>query len=63
MVRIRPTDATLGAVVDGADLRALDPSTWSVIEQAFHDHAVLIFPGQHLDDAQHLEFSRWFGPL
>ena len=63
MLRIRPTDATLGAVVDSVDLRALDRSTWPVLEQAFHDHAVLVFPGQHLDDEAHLEFSRWFGPL
>ena len=63
MPRISPTDSTLGAVVRDVDLRTLDRSTWPAIEQAFHDHAVLVFPGQHLDEAAHLGFSRWFGPL
>ena len=63
MLRISPADATLGAIVEDLDLRALDHSTWPAVEQAFHDHAVLVFPGQYLDEAAHLAFSRWFGPL
>ena len=62
-MRILATEATLGAIVDDIDLRELDASTWPLIEAAFHQHAVLVFPGQHLDDAAHLGFSRWFGPL
>src|SRR4051794_9986427 len=62
-MRISPTDATLGAVIDDVDLRALDDSTWATIEQAFDEYAVLVFPAQHLDEADHLAFSRWFGPL
>ena len=60
---ITTTDATLGALVEGIDLRELDDTTWPAIEAAFHDYAVLVFPEQHLDDAAHLAFSRWFGPL
>jgi alpha-ketoglutarate-dependent 2,4-dichlorophenoxyacetate dioxygenase len=60
---ITPTDATLGALIDGLDLRDLDDSTWPSIEEAFHRYAVLVFPHQHLDDAEHLAFGRWFGPL
>jgi alpha-ketoglutarate-dependent 2,4-dichlorophenoxyacetate dioxygenase len=60
---ITPADATLGAVIEGIDLRSLDESTWTSIEEAFHRYAVLAFPGQHLDDSEHLAFSRWFGPL
>ena len=63
MLVITIADATLGAVVEGFDLRELDGTTWPAIEAAFHDHAVLVFPAQHLDDAAHLAFSRWFGPL
>jgi len=62
-MRIEPTDATLGAVIDDLDVRSIDGSTWPVIERAFHDYAVLVFPAQHLDEAEHLAFSRWFGPL
>ena len=45
---ITPTDATLGAVVRNVRLDALDDQAFSVIEAAWHTHAVLIFPGQHL---------------
>ncbi|MEO8694635.1 MAG: TauD/TfdA family dioxygenase [Acidimicrobiales bacterium] len=62
-MRIEATDATLGAFIDDFDLRTIDRATWPAIEQAFHEHAVLVFPAQHLDEAEHLAFSRWFGPL
>lgn len=62
-MRIEPTDASLGAVIADFDLRTLDASTWPVLEDAFHEYAVLVFPAQHLDEAEHLAFSRWFGPL
>ena len=39
---ITPIDATLGAVVTGLDLSRMDALTWKSVEQAFHEHAVLI---------------------
>ena len=61
---IDPGDATLGATVRGVDLRQpLDGPTFAKIESAWHDHAVLIFPEQHLSHDQHQDFSRMFGPL
>jgi alpha-ketoglutarate-dependent 2,4-dichlorophenoxyacetate dioxygenase len=62
MLHVTPTDATLGAVVD-TDVRAIDAESWPAIEAAFHEHAVLVFPRQHVDEDAHLAFSRWFGPL
>lgn len=62
-MRITVTDATLGAIVDDFDVRDIDATTWPALEAAFHRHAVLVFPEQHLDEAEHLAFSRWFGPL
>jgi alpha-ketoglutarate-dependent 2,4-dichlorophenoxyacetate dioxygenase len=62
-MRVTPTDATLGAIVDGIDVRDLDESTWPLVEDAFHRHAILVFPGQYLDEDAHLRFSQWFGPL
>jgi alpha-ketoglutarate-dependent 2,4-dichlorophenoxyacetate dioxygenase len=61
-LQIAPTGATLGAIVD-FDVRRIDDATWPAIEAAFHEHAVLVFPGQHLDEDAHLELSHWFGPL
>ena len=54
---------TLGAQVDGIMLKSLGAADWAVIEQAFHTHAVLIFPDQHLDADAQVVFARRFGEL
>lgn len=62
-VEIRPSAATLGAVVTDVRLNALSDAEWRTIEDAFHRYAVLIFPRAELDEAEHIAFSRRFGPL
>jgi taurine dioxygenase len=63
-VIVRPTGSALGADVDGVDLRReLSPSTIDAIKQAWSDHLVLRFRGQHLDDDQLMRFSALFGEL
>jgi taurine dioxygenase len=63
-VIVRPTGAALGADVDGVDLeQELSPSTIDTIKQAWSDHLVLRFRGQHLDDDQLMRFSALFGEL
>ncbi len=62
-LQITPTDATLGATVRGVDLSQLDDATFGEIEAKWHEHGVLIFPEQHLDDGAHLAFTRRFGNL
>ncbi len=61
LVTITPTDATLGAVVTGVQLASLDDATWATIEDAFHEHAVLVFPDQHLTSAEQTAFGARFG--
>ena len=60
---IQPADATLGAVVRGVRLAALEPDDWRAVETAFHAHAVLIFPGQHLRAGEQVAFARRFGQI
>src|SRR5687768_18078295 len=60
---ITPIDATLGAVVTGLTLGRLDASTWKTVEQAFHEHAVLVFPDQHLTEAEQIAFANRFGDI
>lgn len=60
---IRPTPATLGAIVTGIDLAALDDASWRGIEAAFLDRAVLIFPGQMLTADEQLAFAKRFGDI
>src|SRR5262247_3539477 len=61
--RIAPIDATLGAVVTDITLSQMDAVTWKAIEQAFHDHAVLVFPEQQLTEEEQVAFANRFGDL
>src|SRR5262245_39566610 len=63
MPRITPIDATLGALVTELSLGKMDDSTWKIMEQAFHDHAVLVFPGQHLTEDEQVTFANRFGDI
>lgn len=60
---ITPTDATLGAVVNNVRLNALDDAAFAAIEEAWHTHAVLVFPDQNLTDEEQVAFTCRFGPL
>ena len=62
-MRVEPTGATLGAYVTDIDLATLDERAFRAVEDAWHDHAVLIFPEQHLSDARHVAFTQRFGRL
>jgi alpha-ketoglutarate-dependent taurine dioxygenase len=62
-LEIQRASATLGATVRGVKLDALAAAEWRAIEDAFHAHAVLIFPGQHLSRAAQADFGRRFGEL
>lgn len=58
---VTATDATLGAVITGIDLASLNERAWRVVEDAFHEHAVLIFPAQHLSAEAQVAFGTRFG--
>jgi len=60
---VAPLDATLGAVVTGLALGRMDEPTWKTVEAAFHRHAVLVFPGQHLSESEQIAFANRFGDL
>ena len=60
---VEPLDATLGAVVTGVSLGELSEDDWATIARAFLDHALLVFPAQHLDDDQQRAFGERFGAL
>jgi alpha-ketoglutarate-dependent 2,4-dichlorophenoxyacetate dioxygenase len=54
----------LGAEIRGVDLSQPVPAAaFAEIEDAFNRHAVLVFPGQTLDEGQQVRFSELFGPL
>jgi len=63
-IEVVPLDAPLGAEVRNVDLsRPITRETFGEIEAAFHEFGLLVVPAQQLSELQHVEFSKWFGPL
>lgn len=62
-IAVTPIDATLGAVVTNVALAELDDVAWEEIHAAFLTYAVLVFPGQHLNDEAQARFAARFGKL
>jgi len=57
------TGASLGAVVTDVKLGSMTEGEWKAIEDAFHAHAALVCPGQHLSDEEQVAFGERFGEI
>jgi taurine dioxygenase len=63
-ITVKPTGAALAADILGVDLtQPMDGATFKQIEDAWHQHLILRFRGQQLDDPHFLAFARRFGEL
>jgi alpha-ketoglutarate-dependent taurine dioxygenase len=60
---IEEVDASFGAVVTGIRLAELDDREFAEIHDLWLRYALLIFPGQHLTNAEQSAFARRFGDL
>lgn len=60
---VGPTGGALGAEIRNADLRTIDDGDFAVISGAWHDHLVLVFRNQELNDEELIAFSKRFGEL
>lgn len=56
-------DTTFGAVVTGVRLADIDGDTWEELHAAWLDHALLLFPDQHLSRPEQIAFARRFGDI
>ena len=56
-------DKSFGAVITDVDLNTIEPTAWQTIEDAFHEHAALVFPGQFLSEAAQVAFGMRFGEI
>ena len=63
LISVEPLTPTIGAIVSGVQLGALDDATWAEIARAFADHLVLFFRDQDLTPAHLLDVGRRLGPL
>jgi taurine dioxygenase len=62
--RLTQLGATIGAEIDGVDLRnPLDDATFAELQRALLAFKVLFFRDQDLSPAQHADFGRRFGEL
>ena len=60
---ITPIEATLGATITDIDFGDLDDATWSHVENAFHEYAALIFPGQNITEDAQIAFACRLGEI
>jgi alpha-ketoglutarate-dependent taurine dioxygenase len=58
---VAPLDASFGAVVTGLKLAEITEAAFEDLYCVWLDYALLVFPGQHLDNAQQIAFARRFG--
>ena len=63
MPTITPLDATFGARITDIDLGNLSDADWKAVEDAFHEYAALVFPGQDLTDEEQAAFGERFGEI
>src|SRR6185437_5771953 len=62
--QIEELSPTFGATISGLDLREpIDRQTADGLIDVLYRYRVLVVPGQQLDHASHVEFSKLFGPL
>ena len=63
-IDITPLSRALGAEIRGLDLKQpLKASTIAEVEDAWHEHIVLVFRDQDLDEDAQLRFAKQFGTL
>ncbi len=63
-ITVCPVTDTFAAEIGDIDLsKPLSSEDAEAVKQAFWKYSVLIFPEQNLDQDQHLDFAKLFGPL
>ena len=61
---VRPFPAPVGAEILGLDIsKPINDEDFARIHRAHLDHHVLVFRNQQITPAEHIDFSRRFGPL
>jgi taurine dioxygenase len=60
-MQLTPASGSVGACVEGVDLRSVDDTQRAEIVEAWHTYGVLFFRGQHLDLGEQTAAARIFG--
>ena len=63
-IEITPmVDKKFGAIATGLDLKNLGDEEFGLLHSAFLEHGFLLFPDQHINEEESIEFGRRFGEL
>lgn len=63
-ITVEPLSDACGAEIKGVDLREeLDSATVKAIEDAFHEHVVVVFRGQDINEDDQKRFANYLGGL
>lgn len=54
---------TIGARIEGVDVRRLDEHSFGAVRALLREHRVLVFPGQDLTPDDEVAFARHLGPI
>ena len=60
---IEPLDASFGAILRDIALADLNEDAFRTLYDIWLDYGLLVFPGQHLNNASQIDFTRRFGEL
>src|SRR4051794_37717803 len=60
---VEPLDATFGAIVTGVRLAELSDDAFAQLHALWLEHALLVFPGQHLTNDEQVAFATRVGAL
>jgi alpha-ketoglutarate-dependent taurine dioxygenase len=60
---VEPLESSFGAVVTGLKLARLDEVTFTQLYEVWLEHALLLFPAQHLSNEEQVAFAQRFGKL
>ena len=60
---VTPLDASFGATVRGVKLPEISDAEFAALYDVWLKYGLLVFPGQHLNDAQQIAFAKRFGKL
>jgi alpha-ketoglutarate-dependent taurine dioxygenase len=63
VMQVTKMAAPLGAIVDDLDVRSVDESTASKLNELFCQHHVLVFPNQQLTPDDQVAFAQHWGEL
>jgi taurine dioxygenase len=62
-IETRPVSGSLGAEIQGVDLRDMDDATFDLVRSALHEHEVIFFREAGLEPDEQLALARRFGSL